>query len=150
MAGPAFKYDASKDLNAAIWNKLTNEQRIAAVQQHHEKDKPHKPTPNLTIHSALHAIVETQIAVGNPVQMKAAYLRMRQAGLSRHDSIHALGSVVAHYVAESQAGTLVGEADYLRALNDLKAEPFKPKTPAAAPAAAPGKPAAKPAAPAKK
>lgn len=141
---PAFKYDASKDINAAVWNKLTDDQRIAAVQAHHEKDKPHAPTPNLTIHAALHAVAETQIASGNPVQAKAAYARMRQAGLTRHDAIHAISSAIANFVAESRAGTLVGEADYLRSLNDLKPEHFKPKAPAAgakpaAPAAAPKK-----------
>lgn len=147
---PPFKYDANKEVNAAAWNKLTADQRITAVHAHHEKDKPHPPTKNLIVHAALHAVIETQLALGNPVQTKAAYARMRNLGLSRHDAIHALGSVYAFHFAEVQAGTLVGEADYLKAMNDLKADPF-PKTAAKPGAAAKAGPsAAKPAAPAKK
>src|SRR5688500_17672380 len=106
---PPYKYDASKEINAQSWSKLTDDQRIACVQRHHEQDKPHPPTRNLTIHSALHAVIESQIASGNPVQARAAYSRMLQGGLSRHDAIHALGSALANYIAESRSGTMVGE-----------------------------------------
>ena len=52
--------------------------------------------PNVKAHAAFHAIVENQIAEGHPPAVRAL-ARLIHEGLSRHDALHAIGSVVAEH-----------------------------------------------------
>jgi hypothetical protein len=55
--------------------------------------------PNLKAHAAMHAIVENQIAVGyGPT--KRAVVRLQAAGLSRHEALHAIGTVIVDFMFE--------------------------------------------------
>ena len=51
----------------------------------------------MTAHAALHAIVENQIALNLEPVVRAMH-RLRNEGLTRHDAVHAIGSVVAEHL----------------------------------------------------
>ena len=53
----------------------------------------------LDTHTVIHTVVETQLAEKH-APVKAAYLRLRKGGLNRHESIHAIGSVLAEHLWE--------------------------------------------------
>jgi len=61
------------------WSSITNGARIKV--------------PDLTAHSIIHAVVENQLAQ-NDEPVVRALVRLTKQGLSRHDAIHAIGSVV--------------------------------------------------------
>jgi hypothetical protein len=50
--------------------------------------------PDVAVHATIHAAVENQLA-SNDEPVGRALARVMKQGLSRHDAIHAIGSVVA-------------------------------------------------------
>jgi predicted secreted Zn-dependent protease len=46
----------------------------------------------------MHVIVENQLAGGNPPAVQDTLERFSQAGLTRHEAIHAIGSVMAEAI----------------------------------------------------
>ena len=51
--------------------------------------------PNPQLHATMHVIVENQLAAGNPPEVGATLERLMTAGLTRHEAVHAVASVVA-------------------------------------------------------
>jgi hypothetical protein len=47
------------------------------------------------IHAAMHAVVETQIAMIDPPQVHRTFTKLVDAGLDRHHAIHVVGAVLA-------------------------------------------------------
>jgi hypothetical protein len=64
----------------------------------------HKATriklPNIIAHACFHAIVENQIAEGLESVVRAM-ARLMNEGLSRHDALHAIGSVLVGHFHEA-------------------------------------------------
>jgi len=84
-------YDPESAPDAAEWLELEEDERISRVSAYHRQAKI--KLPNLTIHAALHAVVENQIAEGLQT-VRETVARLQAEGLSRHDAIHAVGSVL--------------------------------------------------------
>jgi hypothetical protein len=84
-------YDPESAPDAAEWLELEEEERISRVSAYHRQAKI--KLPNLNIHAALHAVVENQIAEGLQT-VRETVARLQAEGLSRHDAIHAVGSVL--------------------------------------------------------
>ncbi|MDV7400601.1 hypothetical protein RZS08_54805, partial [Arthrospira platensis SPKY1] len=55
---------------------------------------------NAKAHAAIHVIVENQVAMGFGPTVRAV-ARLQTQGLSRHDSLHAVGSVLSGYMFEA-------------------------------------------------
>jgi len=53
--------------------------------------------PNAQMHAAIHAIVENQVAEGHEPVVRAM-TRLTSTGLSRHDAVHAIGSILAEHI----------------------------------------------------
>jgi len=87
-----FAYDPSIPPEPKAWLDLDELERIRLIEVFHRKqrDKP----PNLKAHAAFHAIVESQLAEGVESVVRAMS-RLNGEGLSRHDALHAIGSVLA-------------------------------------------------------
>ena len=84
-------YDPASAPDAAEWLELEEEERIDLVASYHRREKV--KLPRLQVHAALHAVVENQIAEElQPVRETVA--RLQAEGLSRHDAIHAVASVM--------------------------------------------------------
>ena len=92
------RYDPDVSPVAAEWLALDEQERIQLAEAHHRAARP--KLPNAKVHAVFHAIVETQVAEGlEPVVRAMA--RLQHEGLSRHDAIHAIGSVSAEHLFEA-------------------------------------------------
>lgn len=63
--------------------------------------KQHQQTPHegmdiarLRLHMAIHVVVETQLADGQPAETARTLARLMEGGVSRHEAIHLIGTVV--------------------------------------------------------
>lgn len=83
-------YDPEVVPEAREWLALDEPQRIDLAEDYHRAARIKLPNP--TLHAVFHAIVENQIAeVLEP--MVDAMARLMKDGLSRHEALHAIGSV---------------------------------------------------------
>jgi hypothetical protein len=77
------------------WLELDEQERILLIETYHRVARI--KLPNVTAHAALHAIVENQIVLNVEPVVRAMH-RLRKEGLTRHDAIHAICSVVAEHL----------------------------------------------------
>ena len=85
------QYDPNVAPPAVEWLKLGEARRIDLVTTYHQRAGI--STGNDRLHAIIHVIVETQLALGESVVM-ATHDRLKGGGLTRHDAIHAIGSVL--------------------------------------------------------
>jgi Tfp pilus assembly PilM family ATPase len=85
-------YNPERTPEPASWLELDEQERIVLVETYHRGARI--KLPNVTAHAALHAIVENQIALNLDPVVRAMH-RLGKEGLTRHDAVHAIGSVVA-------------------------------------------------------
>lgn len=89
------RYDPDQTPNPEQWLALDEQTRIRLAEEHHRAARI--KLPNLKVHATFHAIVENQIAE-NTESVVRAMARLTAEGLSRHDAIHAIGSVLAEHI----------------------------------------------------
>ncbi|WP_425511222.1 DUF1841 family protein [Pseudomarimonas salicorniae] len=81
------------------------------------------------MHSTIHAVVENQLAQGQPVEARAALARLLQGGVTRHDAIHAIGSVLAEHLfpvlREAEVPQEFNRLSYVRGLAKLTARKWR-------------------------
>jgi hypothetical protein len=94
-------YNPEIQPNARAWLGLDEQERISLVESYHRREKIE--LPNEIAHATFHAIIENQIALGLECVVSAVPRLVKQ-GLSRHDAVHALASVLADHLYE-QANT---------------------------------------------
>ena len=87
-----FAYDPSIPPEPKAWLDLDELERIRLVEVFHRKQRARPP--KIKAHAAFHAIVENQLAEGVESVVRAMS-RLNGEGLSRHDALHAIGSVLA-------------------------------------------------------
>ena len=80
--------------------------------------------PNAKIHAVTHVVVENQVLLGGETPVAAALDRLMQEGLSRHDAIHAIGSVLAPVLFDILKEEIRSDANlvYFQQLRELTAE----------------------------
>ena len=102
------------------WLELDEQERIARIEAWHRA--AHIRLPNVTAHAAFHTVVENQIAMNLEPVVRAMHRRTKE-GLTRHDAIHAIASVVAEHVFDSLKGQSddvdASQAGYLAAVERL-------------------------------
>ncbi|WP_243469202.1 hypothetical protein [Paraburkholderia sp. PGU19] len=103
------------------WLELDEQERIDLVESWHRA--AHVKLPNVTAHAALHTVVENQIAMNLEPVVRAVH-RLTNGGLTRHDAIHAIGSVVAEQffdilTTEQRDEVDASQAHYLAAVERL-------------------------------
>jgi len=84
-------YDPETAPDPSEWLELEEEERIRRIASCHRRLKA--KLPNLQVHAALHSVVENQIAKELQT-VRETVTRLQAEGLSRHDAIHAVGSVL--------------------------------------------------------
>ena len=89
------RYDPEPCPVAADWLDLDEQIRNDLVEKYH-RAKGIK-LPDLKVHAIFHTIVENQIAE-NLESVVRAMARLRTGGLSRHEAIHAVASVLAEHI----------------------------------------------------
>jgi len=81
--------------------------------------------PNVRMHAMFHVVAENQIALGDEIPAERTLARLMREGLSRHDAVHAIGSVVASHLfnlIKHGPTSKDSNADYYRQLEELTAE----------------------------
>jgi hypothetical protein len=91
----SMRYDPDKPVAAAEWLALDESEQHRIVECYHKHAGVSLPSSR--VHAAIHAAIETQIAQGHGPATRALGRVMAQ-GLSRHDAVHALGSVMANHI----------------------------------------------------
>ena len=88
-------YDADHDPDRHAWLGLDEDTKIELVVTYHRRHRSR--TPRVRLHATFHTIVENQVAANEPVVVETLK-RLRHEGLSRHDAVHAIASVLAAQV----------------------------------------------------
>lgn len=94
-------YDPDVAPGPSEWLAMTEAERLRLAQNYHVAARI--KLPSTKAHAALHVGIENQIASGFGPS-KRAIARLQSEGLSRHESLHAIGSVVASFIYELGQG----------------------------------------------
>jgi hypothetical protein len=89
------RYDPDKAPDPGDWLAGDEVRRIDLVSSYHRRAGVR--LPSLKGHSTLHVIVENQLATPEPVVVETLE-RLQREGLSRHDAVHAIGSVLLEHL----------------------------------------------------
>lgn len=92
------QYDPELPPNPVEWLALDEQERIQLAEAHHAAARI--KLPNTKAHAVFHVIVENQIA-GELEPVVRAMARLMREGLSRHEALHAIGSVLAEHFVEA-------------------------------------------------
>ncbi|MEO7192256.1 MAG: hypothetical protein ABI051_14485 [Vicinamibacterales bacterium] len=114
-------YDPDVAPPAEEWMGADDSDKLVAVMTYHRQARI--AVANARLHAAIHVAVENQLALGEPVVVDT-HARLQREGLMRHDSIHALGSVLVSELAaalESPTDKAGLASSYLSGLADLTA-----------------------------
>ena len=101
------RYDPEHAPDPEQWLALDEQERILLVEAHHRMARI--KLPNLTAHAIFHAVVENQIAE-NLESVVRAMARLTAEGLSRHEAIHAIASVLGEHIVELFNGNVDGNS----------------------------------------
>jgi hypothetical protein len=119
-------YDPDTPRNSADWLQTDEGERIELVSSYHRRKKVH--LPNAQLHAVIHVVVENQLALGEDVVIETL-ARLQSEGLSRHDALHAIGSVLAAdlYELMQASSEATGDAHrrYLDRLQKLTAKNWR-------------------------
>ena len=87
---PMKHYDPLDPPDPDQWRSLDEQAQIQLVHDYHRRARIR--LPDLMLHSAIHVIVENQIALGDETPVERTIHRLIFEGLDRHQSVHAVGS----------------------------------------------------------
>ena len=116
-------YDPDREIDPEEWNVLDESERQYLVERYHRRK--HIKMPNLTLHAAIHVVVENQVALGGEISVQETLARLMGEGLDRHEAVHAVGSVLAGILFDLNKYTEEGQdlnEDYYHLLEELTAE----------------------------
>jgi hypothetical protein len=105
------------------WLARDEGERIYVVEQFHRDAGVQ--VPDLLAHATFHVIVENQLALSDQVVVHDTLQRLIREGLSRHDAVHAIASVLAarvHELLQPAASAADAEAQYHARLQRLTAK----------------------------
>jgi hypothetical protein len=95
------RYDAENDPEAKRWLELDESERQDAIMLYHERLRTQHPeTPEPLLHAIVHMVVENQVAMNDPPEVRSALAALRKHGRSRHEAIHTIGIAVTHWLHE--------------------------------------------------
>ena len=101
------RYDPDRAPDPKEWLQLGERERIRLVERYHQLARIELPKAKL--HATFHVVVENQIAENlEPVVRTMA--RLQAEGLTRHDALHAVGSVLAEHIYDLLSTSAGGDA----------------------------------------
>ena len=117
------KYDPLVEPNSERWLEADETEKLHLVLDHHKQTSVE--LPNERLHALIHMVVENQVALGDETPVAQTLRRLMDEGLSRHDAIHAVGSVLADHIWELMSkgseATNLG-VDYFDEVRNLTAQ----------------------------
>lgn len=121
------QYNPSETPDREEWLAMDETERILLFEAYHRRARIR--LPNLKVHAVIHAIVETQIALGEELPVRRTAGRLMAEGLDRHQAIHAIGSVLSEQIYDLTHEAELGadsNQPYFAALERLTAESWRP------------------------
>jgi len=118
-------YDPERAPDPAAWLALDESDRIGRIAAFHAAAGI--TPPHAQLHAAMHSVVENQIAEDMET-VRETLARLCAEGLSRHEALHAVGSVLVAHLTASMGHPGKGRAaidDYVRKLHSLTAEGWR-------------------------
>jgi hypothetical protein len=115
-------YDPNSAPDPAEWKALDEDARLSLVVEHHRQAAV--ALPNETLHATIHAVVENQLAERDQPVVEALE-RLTRQGLDRHETIHAIGSVVTghlHAMLQERGSGPISHKRYYTRLKKLTAK----------------------------
>jgi len=112
-------YNPERTPEPETWLELDEQGRIVLVETYHRGARI--KLPNVTAHALLHVIVENQIALNLDPVVRAMH-RLGKEGLTRHDAVHAIGSVVAEHLFDMLKTSQNDDSAALQARYDAAVE----------------------------
>ena len=91
------RYDPETAPTGEDWLGIDEGERILLVEEYHRDARIPLPQRARRLHACMHVVVENQVA-SNDEPVVRALARLTRGGLSRHDAVHAIGSVVAEEI----------------------------------------------------
>jgi hypothetical protein len=79
------------DTPPSAWLATDEGERLELVSSYHRRRNI--KLPDAQLHAVIHVVVENQLALGDAVVVQTL-ARLQNEGLSRHDALHAIGSVL--------------------------------------------------------
>jgi hypothetical protein len=101
------KYRADLAPESSFWDRLSEEEKILAIIQHHRLRSIKLPNPR--VHALAHLMVEQQLSSGESPAAVSTLERLLDEGLDRHEAIHAIGWALTTTMNEAAAGELDGD-----------------------------------------
>ena len=125
LASAMKSYDPLTPPEPEEWLSMDEQARLDVVEDFHRRARI--SLPNARVHAVLHAIVENQIALGDEIPVHRTVQRLMLEGLDRHESIHAVGSVLLNHLSDLLSSPEVepdvdSNAPYYAALDQLTAK----------------------------
>ena len=120
------RYDPLEAPDPEEWLALDEQERIDLARAYHRSAGIR--VPNATAHATVHAIVETQIALGDETPAGRTTQRLMDAGIDRHEAIHAIGWVLIEFIRDLMKAPELGSepnAQYFAALERLTVEDWR-------------------------
>lgn len=91
-------YDPLQAPDPEQWLALDENKRIDLATDYHIASGIE--LPNVAVHATMHAMVESQIAMGDEIPVRRKVQQLMAQGLDRHDAIHAVGSVLINRMSD--------------------------------------------------
>ena len=119
------RYDPMRSPKPSEWLALDESERVDLAMEFHTRH--HLKPGSLRAHAMFHAIVETQVAMGEELPVAATLERLQAEGLDRHEAVHAIASVLAEIVHGAATGSLSGDqrTAYISGLEKLHANEWR-------------------------
>lgn len=118
------RYDPDRAPVAEEWLAQDEQYRIMLVEQHHRHARI--KLAKLTVHAALHVIVENQIAMKHEPVVRA--MTRAAEGLCRHDAVHAVATVLTEHIHDlyhAEVSAADSQAVYNAAIERLSARSWR-------------------------
>jgi hypothetical protein len=119
-------YDPEVSPVPTDWLRTDEGDRIQLVVAYH--GRKNIQLPDAQLHAVVHVVVENQLALGDKVVVDTL-ARLQAEGLSRHDALHAIGSILAEKLYElmrdDEGATGQSYGRYLERLHTLTARSWR-------------------------
>lgn len=107
-------YDANSAPDPSEWHSLSVAERIRLVRSYHQTRRI--KLRNVKLHTALHVAVEQHVAQGYGPTCRTME-RLQTEGLTRHEAIHAIASVLSKFTDELSNPETRPQEDFNRRMN---------------------------------
>jgi hypothetical protein len=120
------RYNPHGKPDAEDWLAMDDGEKSILVQIYHESKGIE--IEGMQLHCLLHVVIENQLAMKIP-EVVAAYRKLRQKNVTRHNALHALMNIMGEFFFEIRKGVKMDQdanKEYFKRLKKIRASQWKP------------------------